>query len=112
MIIGYGWISLRIPQSGSLKAKRSVLNKVIKRAQNEFNVSIAQVGRLDDHQFARIGFAMTGNEQRFIEGKIDHLLHFIENLKAADVLDSKVEIMSVSDIVEEAAWVKGKYDEF
>jgi len=112
MIIGYGWISLRIPQSGSLKAKRSVLNKIIKRAQNEFNVSIAQVVQLDDHQFARIGFAVTGNEQRFVEGKIDHLLHFVEDLNVADVLDAKVEMMAVSDFVEEAAWVRGKYDEF
>ncbi len=112
MIIGYGWIVLRIPASGSLKAKRSVLNKVIKRVQNEFNVSIAQVGQLDDHQFARIGFAMTGNEQRFVSGKIDHLLRFIEELNVADVIDTKVEMMAVSDFTEAASWVKGKYDEF
>ena len=112
MIIGYGWIVLRIPASGSLKAKRSVLNKVIKRVQNEFNVSIAQVGQLDEHQFARIGFAMTGNESRFISGKVDHLLRFIEELNVADVIDTKVEMMAVSDFPETAAWVKGKYDEF
>ena len=112
MIIGYGWIVLRLPASGSLKAKRSVLNKVIKRVQNEFNVSIAQVGRLDEHQFAQIGFTMTGNEQRFVSGKIDHLLRFIEDLNVADVIDAKVEMMAVSDFPEAAAWVKGKYDEF
>ncbi|MDD3248870.1 MAG: DUF503 domain-containing protein [Smithella sp.] len=111
MVIGYGWIALRIPASGSLKAKRSVLNKVIKRAQNEFNVSIAQVGGLDDHHFARIGFAMTGNESRFISGKIDHLLRFIEDLNVADVIGTKVEMMAVSDFVGDTAWVKGKYDE-
>lgn len=112
MIIGYGSMVLRIPASGSLKAKRSVLNQLIKRAQNEFNVSIAQVGMLDDHQFARIGFAMTGNEKRFVEGKIDHLLRFIEDLNVADVIDAKVEMMAVSDFPEAAAWGKGKYDEF
>ncbi|MDD4091761.1 MAG: DUF503 domain-containing protein [Smithellaceae bacterium] len=112
MIIGYGSMVLRIPASGSLKAKRSVLNQLIKRAQNEFNVSIAQVGMLDDHQFARIGFAMTGNEKRFVEGKVDHLLRFIEDLNVADVIDAKVEMMAVSDFPEAAAWGKGKYDEF
>lgn len=55
MIIGYGSMVLRIPASGSLKAKRSVLNQLIKRAQNEFNVSIAQVGMLDDHQLPGSG---------------------------------------------------------
>lgn len=112
MVIGYGIIRLRIPESGSLKEKRSVLNKILKRAQNEFNVSIAQVGDLDDHHFAQIGFALTGNESRFINGKADHLLRFIDDLKVAEVLDSKMEIMVVSDFLEAADWEKGKYDEF
>jgi len=112
MVIGYGVIQLRIPESWSLKEKRSVLNKIIKRAQNEFNISIAQVGNLDDCRFAQIGFAMAGNESRFINGKIDHLLRFIEDLNVADVLSSKVEMMVVSDFLEAPQWEKGKYDEF
>jgi hypothetical protein len=112
MVIGYGIIRLRIPESGSLKDKRSVLNKIIKRAQNEFNISIAQVGELDDYHFAEIGFAIVGNESRFINGKADHLLKFIEDLNVADVIDSKIEIMVVADFLEATLWEKGKYDEF
>jgi len=112
MVIGYGIVQLRIPDSGSLKEKRSVLNKILKRVQNEFNISIAQVGDLDDHRFAQIGFALTGNESRYINGKVDHLLRFIDDLKVAEVLDSKIEIMVVSDFLEAADWEKGKYDEF
>ncbi len=112
MVIGYGIIRLRIPEAGSLKEKRSVLNKILKRAQNEFNISIAQVGDLDDYNFAEIGFAMTGNESRYINGKVDHLLRFIEALDVADVLNSKIEIMVVSDFLETASWEEGKYDEF
>ena len=112
MVIGYGIIRLRIPESGSLKEKRSVLNKVIKRVQNEFNISIAQVGELDDYHFAQVGFAMTGNESRFINGKVDHLLRFVEDMDVAEVLGSKVEIMVVSDFLEAPQWEKGKYDEF
>jgi uncharacterized protein YlxP (DUF503 family) len=112
MVIGYGIIRLRIPESGSLKEKRSVLNKILKRVQNEFNVSIAQVGDLDNHHFAEIGFAMTGNETRYLNGKVDHLLTFIETLNEAEVLGSKIEMMVVSDFLEAASWEKGKYDEF
>lgn len=112
MVVGYGILQLRIPTSGSLKEKRSVLNKILKRAQNEFNISIAQVGRLDDHQTAEIGFAITGNESRFVNGKIDHLLRFIDDLKAAEIVNSKIEMMAVSDFLEPAAWETGKYDEF
>jgi len=112
MVIGYGIIRLRIPQSGSLKEKRSVLNKILKRAQNEFNISIAQVGGLDDHHFAEIGFALVGNESRYINGKVDHLLRFIDDLNVAEIADSKIEIMVVSDFLEAGRWETGKYDEF
>jgi len=112
MVIGYGIIQLRIPESGSLKEKRSVLNKILKRAQNEFNISIAQVDDLDNYNFAEIGFALAGNESRYINGKVDHLLRFIEDLNVAEVLNSKIEIMVVSDFLEAASWEKGKYDEF
>jgi len=111
MVVGYGMIQLRIPESGSLKEKRSVLNKILKRAQNEFNISIAQVGDLDCRNFAQIGFALTGNESRYINGKVDHLLRFIEDLNVAEILDSKIEIMVVSDFLETTNWEAGKYDE-
>jgi hypothetical protein len=62
MVIGYGIINLRIPESGSLKTKRSVLNRILKRVQNEFNVSIAETGRLDNYKFAEIAFAVVEND--------------------------------------------------
>jgi uncharacterized protein len=111
MVIGYGIIQLRIPESGSLKEKRSVLSKIIKRTQNEFNVSIAEIGDLDRHQLAQIGFALVGNDSRFINGKVDHLLTFVDSLRAAEILNSKMEIMVVSDFLGKTDWETGKYDE-
>jgi len=111
MVIGYGIIQLRIPESGSLKEKRSILSKIIKRTQNEFNVSIAESGDLDNHKLARISFSFVGNDSRFINGKVDHLLKFVDNLRVAEMINSKIEIMVVSDFLEEASWEAGKYDE-
>jgi uncharacterized protein len=111
MVIGYGVISLRITECGSLKEKRSVLSKIIKRTQNEFNVSIAEIDDLDCHKLAKIGFAIVGNDSRFVNGKVDHLLHFVDNLRAAEMLNSKIEIMVVADFLETTTWDKGKYDE-
>jgi uncharacterized protein len=112
MVIGYGIINLRIPESGSLKEKRSVLKKILKRAQNEFNVSIAETGNLDHYNFAEIAFAVVGNDSRYINGKVDHLLRFVENMQVAEILNSKVEIMVVSSFMETADWKTSKYDEF
>jgi uncharacterized protein len=112
MIIGYGIINLRIPESGSLKAKRSVLSRILKRTQNEFNVSIAETGSLDNCKMAEIGFALVGNDSRYINGKVDHLLKFVDNLNAAEIVGSKIEIMAVSSFLDTADWKTGKYDEF
>lgn len=112
MVVGYGIVNLRIPESGSLKSKRSVLNKILRRMQNEFNVSIAETGRLDNYQFAEIAFAVVGNDSRYINGKVDHLLRFIDNLQVAEVLDSKTEIMVVSDFLEASDWKTSKDDGF
>jgi uncharacterized protein YlxP (DUF503 family) len=111
MVIGYGIISLRIPESGSLKSKRSVLNMILKRTQNEFNVSIAETGKLDNYKFAEIAFAVVGNNSRYINGKVDHLLRFIDNLQAAEIFDIKTEIMVVSSFLEAADRETNKYDE-
>jgi hypothetical protein len=111
MVIGYGVINLRIPESSSLKGKRSVLKKIIKRTQNEFNVSIAEIGDLDNFRFAQIGFAFAGNDSRFVNGKIDHLLRFVDDLRVAEILNSKIEIMVVADFLEAGKWDTGKYDE-
>jgi len=111
MVIGYGVISLRIPESSSLKEKRSILSKILKRTQNEFNISIAEIGDLDSHKSAQIGFAIIGNDSRFVNGKADHLLRFVDNLRAAEMLSSKIEFMVVSDFRETADYETGKYDE-
>jgi hypothetical protein len=111
MVIGYGTILLRIPESVSLKEKRSILSKIIKRTQNEFNVSIAEIDHLDNHKFANISFALVGNDSRYINGKVDHLLKFIDDMRAAEMLNSKIEIMVVSDFLEATDENAGKYDE-
>jgi uncharacterized protein YlxP (DUF503 family) len=111
MVVGYGIINLRITESGSLKEKRSVLNRILKRVQNEFNVTIAETGRQDNYHFAEIGFALVGNEPRYISGKTDHLLKFIDNMRVAEILNSKVEVMAVSSFWEQDSWERMKYDE-
>jgi uncharacterized protein YlxP (DUF503 family) len=87
------------------------LNKILKRTQNEFNVLIAETDDLDNYKFAEIVFAVVGNDSRYINGKVDRLIGFIDNLHAAEMLSSKIEIMVVSSFLEAAEWKTSKYDE-
>jgi hypothetical protein len=63
MVVGSGIIDLWISESASLKEKRAVLRRLLKKTQNEFNVSIAEVGDNDHWRRAKIGFSVVGNDQ-------------------------------------------------
>jgi hypothetical protein len=112
VVVGSGVIELWIPESGSLKEKRAVLKRILKKTQNEFNVSIAEVGDNDHWRRAKIGFAVVGNDRRFINAKIDHILNFIDRLKPAEVVSSKFEIAVLSDATGFDGTETDKYDDF
>ncbi len=101
MIVGVGIIHIWIHESNSLKAKRGVLKSIIRRTQNRFNVSIAEIGENDHWKMGKIGFTVVGNDRRYINGKIDKILQFVQDMHLADVLKTKVEITNYSDIVED-----------
>lgn len=109
MVVGTGLIDLLIPECNSLKEKRGVLSRIIRRTQNEFNCSIAEVGDNDIWRRARIGFCVVGNDKAYINAKMDHILKFVERLDLAQVLRSRIEIMSFDDLMEGPV-EEGKYD--
>jgi uncharacterized protein YlxP (DUF503 family) len=112
MVVGSGVIVLWIPESGSLKEKRAVLKGLIKKTQNDFNVSIAEVGDNDHWRRAKIGFAVVGNDRRFVNAKMDHILNFIDRIKAAEVVSSNFEITVLSDMAGMGGTETDKYDDF
>ena len=95
MVVGVVKVELWIPQSTSLKAKRSVVKKVIERTRARFNVTVAEVDKQDVYSRAVIGCAMVGSDQRYVNGAVDKILDFIEGLAVAEVLSETVEFMNV-----------------
>ncbi len=110
MVVGTGLVDLLIPESGSLKEKRSVLKRIIQRTQNEFNVSIAEVGDNDLWRRARVGFSVVGNDKQYINAKMDHILKFIDRLELAEILRSRIEIVSFDDLMDADEIEEGKYE--
>ena len=103
MVVGSGLIELFIPEVHSLKEKRSVLTKLIKRTQNEFNISIAEVGEQDVWKRAKIGISMVGNDRRVINAKMDHVLKFIDGLHVAEIIGFKMELANFSQQMDAAS---------
>jgi len=111
MVVGSGLVELWIAESRSLKEKRGVLKRILQRTRNSFNVSIAEVGENDSWKRAKVGFAIVGNDARFVNGKVDHLLSFLDNLQLAEVMNSRIEIVSLSDAMPHFEDREGKYDQ-
>ena len=105
-------MDLWIPECRSLKEKRSVLTKILKRTQNAFNVSIAEVGDNDSWKKAKVGFCVVGNDRRFINAKLDHILNYIEAMDLAQVIGSNLEITSYSEWLSSRSEGTDKYDDF
>ena len=112
MVVGTGMINLLIPECRSLKEKRGVLRHLLKRTQNEFNVSIAEVGDNDQWKRAQIGFCVVGNDKQYINAKLDHILDFIDSLQVAEIVKSRMEIVSMKDLMDPWEGEGSKYDSF
>ncbi len=95
MVVGVCRVRLAIPEGASLKGKRSVVRRVIARVRAEFNVAVAEVEDMDDHDHAVVGFAVVGNDHRVVNSVIDRVVNHIEGLFLADIEDHSYEILHV-----------------
>jgi uncharacterized protein YlxP (DUF503 family) len=85
LIIGTVLIELHIPGSTSLKAKRSVLNRIKERLKNRFNASVSEVDYQDLWQRAAIGVAVVGIEKRVVESTLSNIVRQVETESRAEI---------------------------
>jgi hypothetical protein len=93
MILGTLQASFRIPDSFSLKDKRSVMNSLKGRLKSRFNVSVAETELLDDHSTGVLGCAVVANETGFIHETLSKIVSFMENDKRIVLMDVKTEVL-------------------
>jgi len=92
--IGVLQFTLEIPHAESLKDKRSVVKSLKDRLRRHYNVSIAEVGDLDQRNFATLAAIMAGNDIGYINSKLDKLLNRISEYRDAILDDHQMEIFS------------------
>lgn len=95
MHVALAYVLIDIPESHSLKEKRSSVRPVIKRVQSRFNVSIAEIDHLESWQNAGIGIASVSNSARHAEEMVRNVVTFIEdNLSDGHVSDVEIDVQS------------------
>jgi uncharacterized protein YlxP (DUF503 family) len=92
MVVGTLRLDLHLPASDSLKAKRSVLNRVKERVRTRFNASIAEVGHQDLWQRSTLAVAVVGEAQGVLDKVLHDILSAVEREDRLAVLDYQIRI--------------------
>ena len=93
MVVGTAKIKFRLFDVSSLKAKRGIIKSMVRRTANRFNVSVAETGYQDSHDWAEIGFSITGSDSRHVNAQVDKAIDFVDAMGLAMICDTQMEII-------------------
>ena len=97
MIVGICRLSLFFSESGSLKAKRHGLRKIIDRVRARFNVAVAEVADQDTWQRSKLGLVVVGNDVRHVQSMLDNIVSFVDQMYVAQILDCQMDLPNYGD---------------
>jgi uncharacterized protein YlxP (DUF503 family) len=92
MVVGTATVEIFLPESGSLKMKRSIVRRLRDRVRKKFNVSIAEVDHLDKWQRSTLAIGVVTNQVRFADQVLAKVVSEIQADRGLDVLDIRVEM--------------------
>ena len=95
MRVGVSQITLRLPGCHSLKEKRQVLQSLMARVRNQFQVAIAEVDEQDSWHTAILGISYVSNSSQHLDSVLAHVQRYIEETRPdLMVVDAQNEIMN------------------
>jgi uncharacterized protein YlxP (DUF503 family) len=86
-------LELSIDDAMSLKDKRRVIKSIKDRIAARHNVSIAEVGALDEHRRSVVAVAMVANDARYVEGALSKLVDFVRANGNVGLDDYQIELL-------------------
>jgi uncharacterized protein YlxP (DUF503 family) len=94
MPVGLLVLEIQIPGSLSLKEKRSRLRPLLARLHREFNISAAEMERLDSWQAATIACAVVSNDAAQANRVLQQVVAWIENhWPDVEVVDDEITLL-------------------
>ena len=93
MVVGVLRLELRLPETHSLKGKRSILRSIKARVQQKFNVSIAECEEHDLWQRTVRGVSQVGPDQPHVDRCLREVVSFIDDLQLAELGEEQVEFL-------------------
>jgi len=93
MHVGVLQLELSVGDANSLKDKRRVILSLKDRIAHGHNVSIAEVGALDEHRRSVLGVAMVSNDSRYVEGALSKLVDFVRSVPQVSLIDFQIDLL-------------------
>lgn len=97
MFTGTAKICIHLPAADTLKDKRRIVKSVIERLKSRFNVSAAEIDRLDNKRMAVIGIAVVSNDRTFTVSQLETIMNFIYNDGRFYVGDVKTDVVAFEE---------------
>ncbi len=97
MYVAVAHISLRVPESRSLKTRRQTARSLIQRIRARFNVSVAQDAGADGNAWQSVTLAVScvGASSDQTRALIDDVVGFVTDVRPdLEVLECQIEVMS------------------
>jgi hypothetical protein len=88
MFIGVSQLDLRIPASGSLKAKRHIVKGLTGGLRAKFNVAVAEVDHQDLWQRATLGVSCISESAFHAEKMLREIEKFVSRDDRVEILDA------------------------
>jgi uncharacterized protein len=98
LFTGTAKVCLHLQGVITLKDKRRIVKSVIERLKSRFNVSAAEIDRLDNRRMAVIGIAVVSNDRTFTVSQLDTIMNFIYNDGRFYVGDVKTDVFAFDEI--------------
>lgn len=87
MTVGLLKVTFYAPWVHSLKEKRMEVRRITQRAENKFNISVAETDFQNLHQKIGIGIVFIAGDGGMADSVIEHLLAFFDEITEAEVID-------------------------
>ncbi len=92
MTVGSLKVRLLLREARSLKDKRQVVRSIKDRLRNGFNVSVAEVGALENRQVAELGVAMVGNEAGPVRAALQQIVEALRAHPVAELIGHELDV--------------------
>jgi uncharacterized protein len=93
MTVGVLQLELSIPDSFSLKDKRRAIHSLRDRLAHGRNISVAEVGALDEHRRSVLAVAMVANDAGYVEGGLRKIVDFVATVPQVVLDDFQIDLL-------------------